>query len=204
MSADTSRTAAIRIEETTRTLAETQALGRALGALLRAAAADHQHEGAGALVVALYGDLGAGKTALTQGIAAGMGIDMQVTSPTFTLINEYETADGIRLFHVDGYRLGDAATDAGLEAAAMGLDELLAEDGVVVIEWAERIASLLPADHVDIYLSYGEEQAETRDVEEKADEPGSQLRHILCRAAGTFVTAPFSNRLLHALDAARA
>jgi tRNA threonylcarbamoyladenosine biosynthesis protein TsaE len=84
-------------------------------------------------VLLLAGDLGSGKTVLTQGIAAGLGIDpLQVQSPTFTLIREHQGHLG-RLLHVDLYRLESE------EVEALGLWELLAEPGVKVVEWAERI-----------------------------------------------------------------
>src|SRR5688572_27318561 len=79
-------------------------------------------------IVALSGDLGAGKTTLTQGIAAGMGIGARVTSPTFTLINHYDP--GVRrllLVHIDTYRLGDSASVAQAEAANLGWEEILAD-----------------------------------------------------------------------------
>lgn len=97
------------------------------------------------LVVALYGNLGAGKTVLAQGIAAGLGVSEQVTSPTFTLINEYDLPDGSVLYHVDCYRLDDAEG----EAKGLGLEELF-DQGIVLIEWADRIAPLLPAERVEI------------------------------------------------------
>ncbi len=99
-------------------------------------------------VVALYGDLGAGKTVVAQAIAAALGVTATVTSPTFTLINEYDLADGGILFHVDCYRL--EAPEA--EAVALGLEELF-DQGIVLIEWADRIASLLPDERIDVELS---------------------------------------------------
>jgi len=102
--------------------AETEALGKAL-------AAELAPDG----VLLLSGDLGAGKTVLARGIAAGLGIDpREVQSPTFTLIREHAGERG-RLVHVDLYRLEPA------EAEALGLDELLAGPGVKVVEWAERL-----------------------------------------------------------------
>ena len=98
-------------------------------------------------VVALYGNLGAGKTVVAQAIAAALGVTATVTSPTFTLINEYDLPDGGILFHVDCYRLDDAET----EAAALGLEELF-DQGIVLIEWADRIASLLPDERIDVEL----------------------------------------------------
>lgn len=89
-------------------------------------------------VLLLSGELGAGKTVLTQGVAAGLGIDpRQVQSPTFTLIREHEGGRG-RLVHVDLYRLRPE------EAAELGLDEILAGPGVKVIEWAERLPFAVP------------------------------------------------------------
>lgn len=99
------------------------------------------------VVVALYGDLGAGKTVIAQAIAKSLGVTVPVTSPTFTLINEYELPDGARLYHVDCYRLQDPVA----EAAALGLEELF-DQGIVLIEWAGRIAPLLPERRLDIEL----------------------------------------------------
>jgi tRNA threonylcarbamoyladenosine biosynthesis protein TsaE len=114
------------------------------------------------LIVALHGELGAGKTTLTQGVARGLAISAPVTSPTFTLVNEYASPAGWRLVHIDTYRLGDANTAAMLEAATFGMEEILEEalaldafgatPTVVVIEWAERVAALLPADHLSMLL----------------------------------------------------
>jgi tRNA threonylcarbamoyladenosine biosynthesis protein TsaE len=104
-------------------------------------------------VYLLMGDLGAGKTCLTQGIAAGMGIGVPVTSPTFTLLNEYTTRScggRLSLFHADLYRLDNAfveATDLGLDT-----EEYLYGCGVSVIEWAEKAASIWPADHLLVRL----------------------------------------------------
>ena len=131
--------------------AATYALGQRLGQLLRPGQ-----------VVALHGDLGAGKTLLTQGIAAGLGVTGRVTSPTFTLVNRYRTGQGFDLVHIDCYRLGEGALDATLEAVAFGLEEILAaDDAIVVIEWAERVATLLPADCLQITITpvEGDEQA---------------------------------------------
>jgi len=104
-------------------------------------------------VLALVGDLGAGKTAFTQGLARGLGITAPVTSPTFTLINEYRTATGKLLQHVDCYR----AADAPLEMWDAGLSDLLAGEDIVVIEWADRIPGLLPVDFIEITFDYMDE-----------------------------------------------
>jgi tRNA threonylcarbamoyladenosine biosynthesis protein TsaE len=89
-------------------------------------------------VVALTGELGAGKTCLVKGIALGLGIAHEITSPTFTIIHEYR---GVLLpfYHIDLYRL-----DSTQEVIAVGIEEYLPGDGVTVIEWAEKIEALLP------------------------------------------------------------
>jgi tRNA threonylcarbamoyladenosine biosynthesis protein TsaE len=105
----------------------TIALGRRLGAVLGPND-----------VIALTGDLGAGKTTLIQGIAAGMGVKDYVTSPTFIIINEYDGR--LPLYHIDLYRLNE-----GLEVVDLGIEEYFKRGGVSVIEWAERLGKLLPA-----------------------------------------------------------
>lgn len=104
-------------------------------------------------VFLLTGDLGAGKTCLTQGIAMGLGIGVPITSPTFTLLNEYtirSCGGRLSLYHADLYRLDNAA----VEAPDLGLDteEYLYGTGVSVIEWAEKAAALWPADHLAVRL----------------------------------------------------
>ena len=107
---------------------ETFELGRALAATFH-----------GGEIVALSGDLGAGKTQLCKGIAAGLGCDEEaVTSPTFTLIHEYR-GGRLPVFHFDFYRLESAE-----ETLALGLDEYLDSGGVVLIEWADKFRPLLP------------------------------------------------------------
>ncbi len=87
------------------------------------------------VTIALTGDLGSGKTTLVKGLASGLDVPAQyaVTSPTYTIVNEYPGR--LRLFHVDLYRLHDAT-----ELDDIGFDEILGSDGVVAIEWAERMA----------------------------------------------------------------
>lgn len=93
-------------------------------------------------VVALIGDLGAGKTHLTQGIALSKGYDGEVTSPTFALVNEYLAGDDgeVDLFHFDVYRLEHPE-----EMLEIGWEDYLDRDGVVVIEWADKFPELIPA-----------------------------------------------------------
>lgn len=108
-------------------------------------------------VVALTGDLGAGKTCLVKGIAAGLGVEQAVTSPTFTLIHEYR-GGRLPLVHVDLYRLDTLA-----EAVSIGIEDYLDGTGVTVVEWAERIESLLPERTQRIRLSVVDEN--TRNIE---------------------------------------
>ena len=108
---------------------ETFAHGRALAESLRAGD-----------VVALDGDLGAGKTHFVKGIAAGLGCEGDVTSPTFTLVHEY-TGGRLALFHFDFYRL-----ESEDETLRLGLDDYLGAGGVLVIEWAGKFPALLPSD----------------------------------------------------------
>lgn len=104
----------------------------------------------GGEVLALTGDLGAGKTVLTRAIALGVGIPMdQVSSPTFTLIQEYSGT--IPLIHVDLYRL-----ERPSDIAALGLEEYFTPGTIVIIEWAERFPQILPSDHLAIRLEHGE------------------------------------------------
>jgi tRNA threonylcarbamoyladenosine biosynthesis protein TsaE len=139
---------------------ETRALAARLGALL----------GAGD-VVCLVGDLGAGKTTWTQGLALGLGLPREepVNSPTFTLITEH-MGGRVPLYHFDVYRLADSS---GLYD--LGFDEYLEGDGVVVIEWADRIADALPPDRLDIHLTA--EGPDTRRVEMTAH--GARLEKLL-------------------------
>jgi tRNA threonylcarbamoyladenosine biosynthesis protein TsaE len=96
-------------------------------------------------VLGLHGDLGSGKTCFVQGLAAALGVDRPVTSPTFTLIHEYR--GNRRLVHVDLYRLRGPD-----DAADLGLEEYFDADGIVAIEWAERADAVLP-DHA-IHLHF--------------------------------------------------
>jgi len=99
---------------------------------------------AGSLVI-MTGDLGAGKTTFTQGIALGMGISKNVTSPTFTIMKVYKNA--IPLYHIDAYRLEGLSQDLGLE-------EMMEDDGVCVIEWPMYIDERLPKEHLNINLKW--------------------------------------------------
>jgi len=113
-------------------------LGRRLGEAL-----------SGGSCVALVGELGAGKTAMVKGIAAGAGVsnDVSVNSPTFVIVNEYPGR--VYIFHVDAYRMTSAE-----EFAAIGVGEMLTAHSAVLIEWADRVPSMLPADRLTILLEH--------------------------------------------------
>ncbi len=118
--------------------AETRAFGHRLG--------ECAEQGC---VAALVGDLGAGKTCLSQGIAAGLGVQGPITSPTFVIVQAYP--DGrLPFFHADYYRLGEES-----ELTELGLDEILEGEGVAAVEWADRFWETLPADHLRLSLEFG-------------------------------------------------
>ena len=118
---------------------ETEDLGRRLGLRL----------GPGA-VVAYTGDLGAGKTAVTRGLARGLDISERVTSPTFTIVNEYE-GGRLPLFHFDLYRLGSSD-----ELFDIGWEDYLSRGGVCAVEWSENVADALEEDAIRVDLRRGE------------------------------------------------
>ena len=123
---------------------ETEALGRALLNALPVPS-----------FVALYGGLGAGKTALVRGMGAEAGTS-EVRSPTFTIVHEYETQP--KLIHFDAYRLADAE-----ELLAIGFDDYLAQHAILVLEWAERVPEALPRERLELHLSgSGNEPREIR------------------------------------------
>ena len=131
------------VEYTTRSADETIALGRQLASRLR-----------DVRMVILRGDLGAGKTTLVKGIAEGLNAASQddVTSPTFTLIHEYRGAD-VTLYHVDLYRI-----ETQRELDTLGLDELLADEGnLVLIEWGEKFPRLVAECDAEIRIQRAEE-----------------------------------------------
>ena len=134
--------------------AETEALGEALAARLTAGT-----------VVAFTGDLGAGKTAFTRGLARGLGVPDRVTSPTFTIVNEYE-GGRLPLFHFDMYRLGSSD-----ELFDIGWEDYLARGGVCAVEWSENVADALERDTVRVDIRRGGEE-----VKESASLPSREGR----------------------------
>lgn len=123
-------------------------LGERLGGLLR-----------GGDCIELIGDVGSGKTTLTKGIAAGMGITDTVQSPTFTINRTYDSPNGNRLSHYDFYRLSDAGIMA--DELAESLDD---KDAIIVIEWGEVVESILPDSSIRIRFESPSETTRTLDI----------------------------------------
>jgi len=112
------------------------ALGERIGALV-----------SGGSVIALRGGLGAGKTTFAKGVARGLGIDDEVTSPTFTVVSEY--VGRLRFHHIDAYRLSGSE-----DFASVGAEELVADPGgLCLVEWSERVAESMPPDAIRVELS---------------------------------------------------
>jgi tRNA threonylcarbamoyladenosine biosynthesis protein TsaE len=128
-------------------------------ATLRSKSVDETREVASALaelarpgdLLLLAGELGAGKTAFAQGFGRGLGIEARITSPTFTLANEHR-GGRLMLHHLDVYRLDQIS-----EMHDIGLPELLDEGGVTLIEWGDAIAPALPADFLEVRLTFGDD-----------------------------------------------
>jgi len=125
------------LEIISRSTEQTRRVGMRLGALLKPGD-----------MVALVGDLGSGKTTLVQGIAAGWGSLDTVSSPTFVIVNVYRHTGGLRLFHLDAYRLNGST-----EALDLDLESML-DQGPMIVEWAERVQSVLPDQGLWVQLNY--------------------------------------------------
>ena len=123
---------------------ETTSIGYELGKLLNAGD-----------IICLTGDLGTGKTHITKGIAKGLGIDEYITSPTFTIVNEYD-AEKFKIFHFDLYRLEDVD-----EFYAIGGEEYL-QNGLCIFEWGEMIEEILPSEYIKITFSRDNKNADFR------------------------------------------
>jgi tRNA threonylcarbamoyladenosine biosynthesis protein TsaE len=117
----------------------TKAVGRAIASLVRAGD-----------VLLLAGELGTGKTVLAQGLAEGLDVREAVTSPTFTLVHQYEGR--LPFFHLDVYRLERVG-----ELSELGIDELLEAGGLVVVEWGDVVAAEMPIDRLEVRLAFGDD-----------------------------------------------
>ena len=109
-------------------------------------------------VLAYYGDLGAGKTAFTRGLASGLGVTETVTSPSYTIVNEY-LSGRLPLFHFDMYRLGSSD-----ELFDIGWDDYLARGGVCAVEWSERVSDALPEDTIFVDIARTDEHEDWRTI----------------------------------------
>ena len=142
-----------QLEFTSGSPQHTESLGRSLGQLLRAGD-----------VICLSGDLGAGKTIYSRGIGAGWGADTPLTSPTFNLAHEHRRAiDDARLFHIDCYRVSGSG-----DADSIGLDDILDRSATALLEWPERIQTVLPSARLWIDIIDG----------------GGSQRHFVFQACG--------------------
>ncbi len=132
---------------TTRRPAETTGLGNRLGRLLRCPA-----------VIGLSGELGVGKTIFAQGVAAGLGVEAYVKSPSFTLVHVYHGR--MTVYHLDTYRLQDPA-----EIEELGFYEMQEEEAVILVEWADRVSRFLPPERIDILIERDRGEDLSRRVE---------------------------------------
>ena len=164
--------AAATLVAQTSSVAETQDLAAALAVLAQP----------GDLVV-LAGDLGAGKTAFVQGFGRGLGVTEAITSPTFTLAQQYEGR--LVVHHLDVYRL-----DLLGEVAQLGLAELLDDGGVVLIEWGDAILPVLPGDYLEVRLTYGEADDDRRVALRTVGSEWARRQVSLLEILGPWAEAP--------------
>jgi tRNA threonylcarbamoyladenosine biosynthesis protein TsaE len=165
-------------------------------------------------VIGLVGELGAGKTTFAQGLARGLGVQTHITSPTFTLINEYTSpTENVRLFHMDSYRLAVNEDTLANEIYGLGMDEIFdaveeesfdngghpldpaAMRHVVVVEWADRLGGLLPVDRLMLRFDSGAD-GQTPVAEGFSDRtraqlqnPGTDQARLACEASGDWPRA---------------
>jgi len=140
------------MEIITKNSQETQKLGQGIGLKLKPKK-----------ILALYGDLGAGKTTFLQGLAKGLGVKRRVISPTFVFLKEYPILDGSIFYHLDLYRIENSK-----DALGLGLKEIFDDPkAIVVIEWADKIEGLLPKKRTDIYFDYLSDQERKITIKEK-------------------------------------
>jgi len=130
------------MEIITKSANETQKLGEKIGRDLK-----------GRSIIALYGELGSGKTTFIQGLAKGLGIKKRIISPTFVFIRQYQATNHqlpITFYHIDLYRVEKFEDTKGL-----GLEEIFADrSSIIAIEWAEKIKKILPKKRIDVYFEY--------------------------------------------------
>ncbi len=126
-------------------------------------------------LICLCGELGAGKTTFASGIGSGWGAREIVNSPTFVFVNEYSDSRGRRLYHIDAYRLRDAA-----DSQSIALDDLLGDPhGAVMIEWAERVKDVLPQDCLWIELATIDDQSRRIKIEARGERYQPLLKSVM-------------------------
>ena len=162
-------------ELTTLSVDDTVHLGETLGRLLQSGD-----------VLCLSGELGAGKTTLTRGMAQGWGAREHATSPTFTLVNEYtRTGDEQRFYHMDGYRLSGA-----VEAQTTAFEDIVDAPGVVVIEWPERIQGILPEERLWVDIARTGEDQRTFTLRPSGERAEELARALAAHHASTGEPSP--------------
>lgn len=126
------------------------------------------------VTIELIGDVGAGKTTFTKGLARGLGVQDDVQSPTFTLSRVYDARDGMRLAHYDFYRLKDAGV------MAIELDEAVTDPRIVtVVEWGEIVADILPDTRLTVRLSANDDTHRTLTIDSKSERLLDQVRGVI-------------------------
>lgn len=162
----------------------------------------------GGELIALRGELGAGKTCFVRGLARGMGIDPAVvSSPTFVIMHEYESTQDLRprvLVHIDAYRLR-----GGDELESIGWDELIEKrDAVIALEWPERVAGVLPFDHLDVTLEHRGQDERLVRIQPRGDAASGGTRTRPCpicqmQVAPDVETFPFCSKRCRLADLSR-
>ena len=122
-------------------------------------------------VLLLTGELGAGKTCLTQGVAWGLGIEGYATSPTFVVVNQYEGR--LTLYHIDLYRI-----DTLPEVADLGLDDYLYGDGICVVEWADKALEALPPEHLLVEMAFVSDSGRSIELKPRGERYESLISQI--------------------------
>lgn len=132
----------------TQSAQETKDLGQKIGAGLKPGQ-----------TIALFGDLGGGKTTFLQGLALGLGVKQAIISPTFIISRDYPLPGGGRFYHFDWYRI-----NSNQEARGLGMEEIFGQDNIVAIEWANQAPQVLPEDRIEIYFKYDPDKENCRQI----------------------------------------
>ena len=131
----------------TSSVEETEAAGKELGDRIK---------GNSGAFIALFGDLGAGKTAFARGVVSVLSPDARVHSPTYTIVNDYSKQGGLKVYHFDMYRITDEDS-----LCSTGYYDYLADDSFIIVEWSENIKDLLPVPRIEVHIGYDGETGRT-------------------------------------------